>query len=471
MKLQTKLLITSALLFCLVTGIQLWVSIYSQRRIIDSVEQDLQNITKTVHFSTSLLSSGNGADRQQLSSFIDELKSNRSVKEVSVVNNQQEIVGSSNPSKIGKHHQIAGNQLIVREQLGNKDKSGFHSQYQVTIPLVKDGQVVGMVHTIIVTSDLRHSLMITGYRTLMIALVSLLLAISLLFFTLHQFNKPIRELSSAARQVADGNYDISLVPGSRDEIGQLATAFNIMARKLREQRQLYDRSKDLEKKALLAEVAATAAHEIRNPLNLINLTVDHLMHSLEAGRGLAPNVLTETFSSLKFEVQHLNRAVSDFLALGRSNQLRKQQLSVRDLLEQCRILIQRQLAEKHVSLNFEGATELVIYADLEQMRLVLLNLLLNAYEAVPEKGIITCAIRPSGTEASVTIEIRDDGPGIAPEDKEKVFDPYFSKRSGGTGLGLALVKRIVEEHGGTIEAGNQSSGGAVFKITLPKGEK
>ena len=471
MKLQTKLLITSALLFCLVTGIQLWVSIYSQRQIIDLVEQDLQNITKTVHFSTNLLSSGNGADRRQLGAFIDELKSNRSVKEVSVINNQQEIVGSSNPNKIGKRHQIASKQLIVSEQLGNKDKSGFHSQYQVTIPLIKDGQVVGLVHTIIVTNDLRHSLMNIGYRTLLIAFISLLLALSLLFFTLHQFNKPIRNLSSAARQVADGDYDISLEQNSRDEIGQLASAFNIMARKLREQRQLYDRNKDLEKRALLAEVAATAAHEIRNPLNLINLTVDHLMHSLETGRGLAPNELTETFSSLKFEVQHLNRAVSDFLALGRSNQLRKQQLSIRDLLEQCRMLIQRQLAEKHVSLNFEGTTDLVILADLEQLRLVLLNLLLNSYEAVSEKGNITCAAGSTGKDGSVYLEIRDNGPGISSEDKDRIFDPYFSKRNGGTGLGLALVKRIVEEHGGKIEAGNQSAGGAVFRITLPKGEK
>ncbi len=109
----------------------------------------------------------------------------------------------------------------------------------------------------------------------------------------------------------------------------------------------------------------------------------------------------------------------------------------------------------------------MLVADLEQMRLVILNLLLNAIEALSRKGRIIITIEKKDPVQSLSIGIRDTGPGIPPENLERIFDAYFTNRPGGTGLGLALARRIVEEHGGTIKASNHPDGGAQFEITLP----
>jgi signal transduction histidine kinase len=141
--------------------------------------------------------------------------------------------------------------------------------------------------------------------------------------------------------------------------------------------------------------------------------------------------------------------------------------TLRELFDQVQMLVKQQLIAKSISLSINGPQDELLVADLEQMRLVALNLLLNAIEALSRKGGIIITIERKELAETLTIRIRDTGPGIPPENLERIFDPYFTNRPGGTGLGLALARRIVEEHRGKIQASNHPDGGAQFEITLP----
>jgi signal transduction histidine kinase len=240
-----------------------------------------------------------------------------------------------------------------------------------------------------------------------------------------------------------------------------------MTKKLLAQKELEDKLRVLERRAILAEMASNLAHEIRNPLNLINLTADHLGHEYQPAGDDKQETYNELIAALKAEVQHLNKMVDDFLNVGRPSKLKKTRFTLHELFEQVLILVKQHMMAKSVSFSVTGEQGEEIVADLEQMRLVILNLLLNAIEAVPQKGEITIHVKRDESLKNLIVTIRDTGPGIPQENLELIFEHYFTNRPGGTGLGLALARRIVEEHEGTIKAANHPDGGALFEISLP----
>jgi signal transduction histidine kinase len=159
--------------------------------------------------------------------------------------------------------------------------------------------------------------------------------------------------------------------------------------------------------------------------------------------------------------------VDDFLNVGRPSKLKKTKFTLHDLFEQVQILVKQHMMAKSIRFNVTGEPGEEIVADLEQMRLVILNLLLNAIQAVPVRGAISINVKRDDSLCNLIVTIRDTGPGIPEENLDRIFEPYFTNRPGGTGLGLALARRIIEEHEGTIKATNHPKGGAQFEISLP----
>jgi signal transduction histidine kinase len=168
--------------------------------------------------------------------------------------------------------------------------------------------------------------------------------------------------------------------------------------------------------------------------------------------------------NIKKEVQHLNKMVGEFLAMGKPKPLILKEFPLHELVEEVNILIKRQLQEKNIEVLQFIDKSLRVVADKEQLRLVLLNLFLNAGSAIGDNGLIEITAQSNNGE--ILLNVKDNGCGIRDDDLPKIFEPYFTTRDDGTGLGLALVKRIVEDHGGTITAGNNESRGATFTITL-----
>ncbi len=481
MSLQARLILAFAILVVAVAALMSYFHVRTARRLLADIGDNLREIGNTVHQSSQKLSAEEGPDREVLERFVKETAARKSVREVHVISNRQEIVASSNPGKVGhlskltgkEMAKLTGKEIVVREELGAGDTLGQNLRYEVRVPIVRDQRVIGMVQTLIVLRDFRGLVEQALVRNLVVALVALMLAFVASSYLLHRLNQPLRTLGSAAAKVAAGDLGLRLPGlGRNDEVARLFSSFNGMVERLAERKSLEDKLRQLERQSLVAEMAASLAHEIRNPLNLINLTAGHLEGSFAPADPGRRNDFEELMKSLQAEVRHLNQVVHHFLSVSRPGRLRREPFLLPEVLEEVQVLLRPQLAAKGVAIDGKAAESLELHADKEQIRLLLLNLLLNAVEAAPENGRIEVEFSSIlATEGDgrnwIGIRVLDNGTGISPGDLGRVFDAYFTRKENGVGLGLALVRRIAEEHGGSAKASNRPEGGARFEIRLP----
>jgi signal transduction histidine kinase len=290
-------------------------------------------------------------------------------------------------------------------------------------------------------------------------------------FFLWRFTRPIKELSTAARQVAGGNFDVQVPADRLDEMGTLAAAFNEMTAKLARARELESQLHQAEKGAVVGRLAAAIAHEIRNPLNYINLTLDHLRSTFPPSDPDKRATFVQLTDQLKTEVARINRHITDFLKYTRPSKLDLQNVDIRAEVEDALRLVEVRAEECGIKTNIvqDGALPPVM-ADRESLRSVFTNLVINAVEAIDGEGG-RISIKLSKPKAnSVKVEVTDSGRGIAAADISKVFEPYFSTKETGTGLGLAIVKKAIDDHGGTISVISKEGSGTTFTIVLPAKE-
>ena len=290
-------------------------------------------------------------------------------------------------------------------------------------------------------------------------------------FFVWRFTRPVKELSTAARKVAGGDFDVQVPADRLDEMGTLASAFNEMTGKLARARELEMQLHQAEKGAVVGRLAAAIAHEIRNPLNYINLTLDHLRSSFAPVDPAKRATFIQLTDQLKTEVARINRHITDFLKYSRPSKLDFQDVDIRAEAEDALRLVEVRAEECGIKTNIvqDGALPTVL-ADRESLRSVFTNLVINAVEAINGAGG-RISIKLSNPEAnSVKVEISDSGCGIAADDISKVFEPYFSTKETGTGLGLAIVKKAVDDHGGTISVASKEGSGTTFTIILPAKE-
>jgi len=307
---------------------------------------------------------------------------------------------------------------------------------------------------------------------------SALLTLGVLFVTtlitgyfVWRFTRPIKDLATAARSVAAGNFAVQVETARRDEMGTLATAFNDMTAKLGRQRELEMQLHQAEKGAVVGRLAAAIAHEIRNPLNYINLTLDHLRSSFAPADEQKKATFVQLTNQLKTEVARINRHITDFLKYSRPSKLELQDLDLRAEAEDALRLVEARAEECGIETTIvqDGALPPVM-ADRESLRSVFTNLVINAVEAIDGDGGSVSIKLSNASDNSVKIEITDSGCGICAQDISKVFEPYFSTKDTGTGLGLAIVKKAIDDHGGTISVASKEGSGTTFTIILPARE-
>jgi signal transduction histidine kinase len=223
-----------------------------------------------------------------------------------------------------------------------------------------------------------------------------------------------------------------------------------------------------EKLAALGTLAAGVAHEVRNPLTAIKLRLNSLKRATPGN----PSA-TDDLAVINYEIKRLERIVGDVLQFARPPAPRRQTFAARTLFEQLQHLLGPQLEAAGIRLQIEAPPGISVWADSQQVQQVLINLVQNAADNTPRAGSITlragaCKARfPSGTAPGTILEVADTGKGIAPEVAKRLFDPFFSTKPTGAGLGLSIAARIVHQHGGLIQYQTTVGHGTTFSVILP----
>lgn len=321
---------------------------------------------------------------------------------------------------------------------------------------------------VILKSDRRETADAPLYR-LIYTLLVLLLSTIVTIFLVWRFTRPIANLSDAARHVAEGDLSFRVEGVNRnDEMGKLTAQFNEMTAELEKARALESQLQQAEKSAVVGRLASAIAHEIRNPLNYINLSLDHLRSKFAPEDAEKRATFEKLTAQLKTEVGRINRQISDFLSYSRPANANLQPLDARKVVEDSLRLVEAQAEDQNIIISLvERENVPKISGDAEFLRSVFNNLFINAVQSMERTGG-KLSVMISRVEEAVKIEIKDTGNGINEEHLQKIFEPYFSTKETGTGLGLAIVKKVVEVHNGSIDVESNSSDGTKFTIKLPK---
>lgn len=298
------------------------------------------------------------------------------------------------------------------------------------------------------------------------------------YIVLHRnLSRPILSLLVGARALGEGDLSHRVrIPKSGDELAQLAAEFNRMADNLMAQRQAtlseaetrLNIEKELrhnERLASVGRLAAGIAHELGAPLNVIDARAEQLIENAAATREKQIKNLT----IIRTQSARITHIVRQLLNLARPYNLRFENLKLADLVESA---LDGFDEPKDLRIEWAAKNDSHVFGDADYLRQVFVNVFQNAAQAMDEGGILKIKIDETEYDEKIfaAVKISDTGRGIAPENLEKIFDPFYTTKDigAGTGLGLAVSRRIVEEHGGIIEAANNSDGGATFTIYLPK---
>jgi two-component system nitrogen regulation sensor histidine kinase NtrY len=295
----------------------------------------------------------------------------------------------------------------------------------------------------------------------------IVLAILLSSWAAARVTRPVELLARAAQEVAAGNWNTRVeVPGD-DEISQLAESFNRMTSELLTQK---ERLVQTERVAAWRELARRLAHELKNPLFPLQLTVENLLRSRRQSSEQFEEIFNESARTLLAEISNLKTIIGRFSEFSKMPQPQLQAVEGNEILRGVAKLFHAQLQAPErasITCKLELDEKLgLIAVDPELMHRALSNLVLNAMDAMPDGGTLT--LRSRSEERQVVLEVADTGSGLTPEECDRIFTPYYTSKQHGTGLGLAIVQSVVSDHSGRISVQSESGRGTKFVIELPR---
>ncbi len=328
--------------------------------------------------------------------------------------------------------------------------------YKVFYLLLKPGRFYCLLRPMEKIAEAKRTL--TWYMLGIAVLVMALIA-----FISYRIGKnltnPIKVLVDSTARVATGDLDEQCEIRTYDEIGDLAAAFNQMTRDLKESR---DQLIQAERLATAGKMSASFAHEIRNPLSSMRMLAQMLMQKPEM-LGEKPQ---QSVRYILEEIERIDTIVKGLMDFARPSSLDLEQQPIAPVLQTVLSLMEANLAHHKIQLVLELLPETPeIQFDSDKLKQAFMNVVLNAMEAMPQGGVLRVSTVTEND--SVCIKVEDTGVGIPAEDLEHLFEPFFTRKTRGTGLGLANVKRILEEHGGTVEIDSTPGEGTKVLLRLP----
>jgi signal transduction histidine kinase len=338
------------------------------------------------------------------------------------------------------------------------------SEAFLALPITRAGTLAGVLlaGTSLGTQlELERSILRTG---LVVGASGIVIGVLLGWWTTERITRPVERLAAGARAVAGGDLSARVEVLSRDEIGELAQAFNRMTEQLLEQR---ERAIQAERVAAWRELARRLAHELKNPLFPLQITIENLQRARESSE--FDEVFRESTTTLLAELGNLKAIIGRFSDFAKMPAPQFETVEVNEIVRGVMKLNEARFhaddRPKVEPLMELAGTDTRIQADPDQLRRALGNLVLNALDAMPEGG--TLMVRTSPHDGGVRLEVSDSGLGLTDEECQRLFTPYYTTKQHGTGLGLAIVQSVVSDHRGKIAVSSASGRGTTFTIDLP----
>ncbi len=345
------------------------------------------------------------------------------------------------------------------------DDSGFADRFASFQPLADRPWVAATSMARAAVLDPLDQIQRSYWLFVLLLTLSTALAFSVL---LRELVRSLERLTEAAERIGDGDLDPWLPPPGNDEVGRLSMAFAQMLERLRQMIQRVDQEGRL---AVVGRLTSYLAHEIRNPLSSIRMNLQVLDRDLRHGR--VPEDSRELMELSLREVDRLASSVNQVLRLGANSGGQRVEVSVLGIVEEAVQLMAEQCREAGVDINVEldPAADRVLAVP-GQFKGVLMNLLVNAVEAQPEGGaiVISSRLAVSGDgRPNVAIHVRDTGSGIPPRLRDRIFQPFFTTKGNGSGIGLAAAQRTMRDGGGDLYLAElpETESGAEFVVEVP----
>jgi signal transduction histidine kinase len=337
--------------------------------------------------------------------------------------------------------------------------------YTQQTPLLIGDRTVGFVEVKLHISPQTHLVKALQSKVFIVLFVLFMTTLSALCYFIFKLLRPLNAMAQTCKEISEGNlHEVSIEPNA-SEVLILELKFNEMVRALKVKAQMEQKLTQAERLSALGNLAAGVAHEIGNPLNGIKLTISHLK-DMSTRSELDQGSFDSYADSILEEVNRLDRIVRDFLTLAKERELSLQPYALDQLVKETVKLIEKDARERGIKVEADVASSnLEMLLDPQMLKGAIINLLINAMEASGKNGSITVSLSDANGEISLKIE--DSGHGISSEILDRIFDPYFSTKSTGTGLGLPLTRTIIEKHNGDISVESTIGEGTTVTITLP----
>lgn len=468
LNLKTKLLITMAGMCFLSIVFLMYLYTRAEKDLLDMMHHHTEEMSSAIQISIEQISKSNEG------TYLDKLKGitkfkKKGIKEISVINASRDVIASSNPQLIGKKLKLKGESFkqigSVTEYATTKDGK---TRYDMLLPVILGKESLGYVHIATQFDDFATMTRKNHRNRLLATIMIFSIGILIAIYLSRKYSNPILQIASAAQKVADDDdLSIQLVVEGDDEIGRLTRDFNHMVSRLRENRELQARLKESEHMSKIGALASGIAHEVRNPLNFINLSIDHLGATYRPEDIDKKEAYLAIVKGIKSEVERLNDMVSSFLNFGKPMNLNLKSVSVEGVLDEILAFLAEACAQSRITVSKRPSPNpRNVMADYKQIKTCLLNLILNAVQSMESDGG-ALTVETIANDNYVSIMIEDTGHGIEAENLEKIFEPYFSTKESGIGLGLPLTKRIIEEHGGRVFVDSDVDKGTRVTVNLP----
>jgi signal transduction histidine kinase len=361
----------------------------------------------------------------------------------------------------------------VQRNLKVKESGSVLSILEIEIPFFHEGSAWGLIKIGLSLEEMQAEIQRTRLILLLIGAGGLLFGFMGSIFLARRITSPLKKLVEGTVVISKGDFSQEIDINTHDEIGNLARSFNKMIHRLyisrRKEEEANRKLVQAEKLASIGRISAGLAHEIRNPLTSVKLNIQKVMES-ENLKGLEKDHLEISQEG----IIQIEKFVKEMLNYTRVAELNLDYFSLEQIIDESEKMLSDYFKQKDVSVEVKAEKGIPpVHVDADKLRQVIVNLFRNSCEAVIKGGKIEVFLSLLNGQSGdrVKIEIFDNGPGIPKENWDSIFEPFYTTKPTGIGLGLANARKIVEQHKGTIRIEDIEGRGASFEIIIPCGEK